>query len=61
MSGMFYKCSSLKYLPDIFINNNNNKFINMSYMLYKCSSLLSLPNISKLKNNKYINIRHIFS
>ena len=46
MSWMFYGCSSLTSLPDIYKWNTTN-VTDMSYMFCGCSSLTSLPDISK--------------
>jgi len=46
MSNMFYNCSLLESLPDIF-KWNTNKVTDMRYIFAGCSSLKSLPDISK--------------
>ena len=45
MNGLFYKCSSLKELPDISKWNTDN-VTNMGHIFAECSSLTSLPDIS---------------
>ena len=50
MSRLFYKCSSLKSLPDISKWNTNN-VNNMSLLFFECSSIKSLPDISKWNKN----------
>ena len=60
MNGIFYNCSSLKYLPDISDWDTNN-ITNMSTLFYNCSSLISLPDISKWNTKSLINMGGIFS
>ena len=46
MSGLFYECSSLQWLPEISkLNLNNLK--KLDNIFKGCSSLLSFPNIAK--------------
>ena len=59
MSKMFYKCSSLSYLPDISRWNTNN-ITNMSYIFCGCLSLLSLPDISIWNTNNVYNMSYMF-
>jgi len=51
MRYMFYKCESLRSLPDISKWNTKNVG-NMSFMFSCCKSLMSLPNISKWKTKE---------
>ena len=46
MSLLFYKCSSLKSLPDISKWKTKN-VTDMNMLFYECSSLKELPDISK--------------
>ena len=55
MGGLFYKCQSLKSLPDISKWNTSNA-TDMNGLFYECSSLLSLPDISKWNTNNVIYI-----
>ena len=50
MMGMFYKCNSLRSLPDISKWNTSN-VNDMNWMFYECNSLISLPDISKWNTN----------
>ena len=59
MSNMFYKCSSLKSLPDI-SKWNTNKVITMSSMFRGCSLLSNLPDISKWNTNNVFNMSYMF-
>ena len=52
---MFYKCKSLKYLPDISKWNTNN-VNDMSEMFSKCESLKYLSDISKWNTNNVNNM-----
>ena len=58
MSGMFYKCSSLKELN--LSNFNTNKVTDMSYMFCECSSLTKL-NLCNFTEYKVINVKHMFA
>jgi len=55
MSYMFYGCSSLLNLSDIF-KTNISKIIDMRYMFGGCSSLSNIPDISKLNTSKVVHI-----
>ena len=59
MSKMFYNCSSLTTLNDIFKKNINN-VASISGMFYNCSSLSSLPDISKWNINNVTDMSNIF-
>ena len=48
MSYMFYNCTHLSSLPDIYKWNTDN-ITNMRYIFSGCKSLLSLPDISKME------------
>ncbi len=50
---MFYYCSNLISLPDIYLINTRN-VTNMICMFYKCSSLSSLSDISKWDNENIL-------
>ena len=57
---MFWECSTLIELPDIFKWNTNN-VTDMEYMFSGCSSLSSLPDISKLNTSNVTNMSCMFS
>ena len=59
MSKMFYNCSSLTTLNDIFKKNINN-VASINGMFYNCSSLSSLPDISKWNINNVTDMSNIF-
>ena len=59
MSFMFYKCSSLKYLPNISHWNTDN-LTNISFLFYGCSSLLTIPDICKWNTYNITNISCLF-
>ena len=59
MHYLFYKCSSLKYLPDI-SKWNISKVKNISSMFDGCSSLEKLPDISKWNTKQVINMSNLF-
>ena len=59
ISKMFYNCSSLTTLNDIFKKNINN-VASISGMFYNCSSLSSLPDISKWNINNVTDMSDIF-
>ena len=61
MSRMFYNCSSLKFLPEQFIDFNFEKINDISEMFYKCSKLKSLPDISDWCTKHVLDLRKIFS
>ena len=50
IKNMFYECSSLNTLPDIF-NWNNINAMDMSNIFYECTSLTKLPDISSLNTS----------
>ena len=59
ISGMFYRCKSLKSLPDISKWDTSN-VTNMSGIFYECNSLSSLPDISKWDTSNVTDISCIF-
>ena len=59
MMGMFYKCNSLRSLPDI-SNWNTLNVNNMSGMFTECKSLISLPDISKWNTSNVNNMNEMF-
>ena len=59
MGSMFYNCSSLSLLPDIYKWKTNN-VTDMSSMFYNCSSLSSLPRISKWNTNNVTDMNSMF-
>ena len=59
MRGLFFGCSSLKYLPDISRWNISNT-INIEYLFHDCSSLEFLPDLSKWKIKKVKKLNNIF-
>ena len=59
MSWMFYGCSSLTSLPDIYKWNTTN-VTNMRCMFCRCSSLTSLPDISKWNTTNVTNMSGMF-
>ena len=59
MNGLFYKCSSLIYLPDISKWNNSN-VKNIACLFAKFSSLLYLHDISKWNTLNVTNIMVFF-
>ena len=56
---MFYECSSLSSLPDIF-NWNTSNVTNMSFMFSNCYSLSSIPDFSKWNTNNVTNMCGMF-
>ena len=59
MNSLFYKCSSLKYLPEI-SKWDLNKVNNIDHIFSDCSSLNSLPDLSKWNTNNIIHMTSIF-
>ena len=59
ISYMFSGCSSLLYLPDIFMLNSKN-ITKMNYMFNGCSSILSLPDISKWNTENVVDMNSMF-
>ena len=59
ISGLFFGCSSLKYLPDISIWNTSN-IKDISLLFYRCLSLISLNDISKWNINKVNSLLGLF-
>ena len=59
VSGVFYNCKSLEYLPDISCLDTS-KVKNMNGLFYGCSSLKSLPDISKWNTENVKNMNSIF-
>jgi len=59
ISYIFYYCTSLLSLPDIF-KWNSNKVTNLSYMFYYCESLSSLPDISKWNTSNVTDMNNMF-
>ena len=59
---MFYNCSSLNSISDIFkYYNDRYKILDMSYMFYNCLSLKSLPDITALNTEKVIDMSSLFN
>ena len=59
MRYMFYRCSSLKILPDI-SNWDTRNVTNMDFMFYDCSSLSSIPDISKWNTRNVTRMKYMF-
>ena len=59
MFAIFYGCSSLICLPDIYKWNTSN-ITDMSCIFGECSSLVSLPDISKWDTSKVTNMHSMF-
>ena len=59
LSYMFYECSSLISITNLYDLNINN-VTNLSYMFFGCFSLTSLSDISEWKINKVNDISHMF-
>ena len=59
---MFYNCSSLKSISDIFeFNTNIYKILDISYMFYNCQSLTSLSDISQFNTEKVNDMSSLFN
>ena len=59
MNNLFYNCSKLSSLPDIYKWNTNN-ITDMNNLFYNCSSLSSLPDISNWNIFKLTNKINMF-
>ena len=59
MNSMFYRCNSLKSLPDI-SNWNTENVQYMSNLFYECKSLISLPDISKWNTENVVDMSNLF-
>ena len=59
MSYMFYRCSTLSFLPDISKWNTSN-ITNMNSIFYGCSTLIALSDISKWNTNNVTNMTYMF-
>ena len=57
---MFYKCSSLKSLPNISKWKIDN-ITNANGLFYGCSSLISIPDISNWKTDNVVNMGYLFA
>ena len=59
---MFYNCSSLNSISDIFeFNNDKYKILDMSSMFDNCQNLNSLPDISEFNIEKVIDMSSLFN
>ena len=59
LESMFYSCSSLISIKDIY-NWNINKVTNISKLFYNCLDLKSIPDISYWKTNNVTDMNHLF-
>ena len=60
LKGMFYNCSSLKYISDLTEWKTDNVF-ELSDLFYGCSSLESLPDISKWNTENMVSMNGLFA
>ena len=60
VNSLFYGCSSLQKIDDIFNLDSENNITNISRIFYNCLLLKTLPDISKWNTNNVIDISFLF-